>query len=159
MPKIIQNIISNMQNSIIEPCCFFREEVTKVKGLETRLTRKETITPIATPSTSNSQSSSTQPPTVHDHRDEIVDALEPSEDEGEVELPAPTVTRKRVATEPAGNEDTVAKKTKNADKPRAKKESVMEIIRQNQLEYRKLLTKKIPKLLSSFGISSDSEED
>jgi hypothetical protein len=41
-------------------------------------------------------------------------------------------------------------------KLKAKKSSVMDLVRKNQMAYEKFITKKVPKLLRALGVSSDS---
>jgi hypothetical protein len=41
-------------------------------------------------------------------------------------------------------------------KLKAKKSSVMDLVRKNQMAYAKFITKKVPKLLRALGVSSDS---
>ncbi|KAK3091127.1 hypothetical protein FSP39_017299 [Pinctada imbricata] len=60
-----------------------------------------------------------------------------------------------------GEESQPGPSTKKAKKGKKKGMSVHELVKQNQLEYNKFLTKKIPKLLRALGVSpsSDSERE
>ena len=42
---------------------------------------------------------------------------------------------------------------------KAKKRALMDIIRENQEEYNKFITKKMPKVLRALGVSSDDDSD
>ncbi|XP_063422437.1 uncharacterized protein LOC134706968 [Mytilus trossulus] len=44
-------------------------------------------------------------------------------------------------------------------KLKAKKRPLLDLIYENQLEYNKFITKKIPKLLKMLGVSSDSDSE
>ncbi|XP_052085180.1 uncharacterized protein LOC127722334, partial [Mytilus californianus] len=143
------------------------EELAKVKILETRLTKDHQNVP--------------GPSTANDKRDKILEDLS-SEDDNNGPVNSEPKKNPQNATsvqqnieqeepkepeEPKEREDTneeeieqpQAAKRAKLQKPKSKKMPLMNLIKKNHEAYSKFITKKVPKLLRSLGVSSSESDD
>ena len=121
----------------------------KVKDLETKLSKRETVEVPYTP-TAGSEQEEGASTSKSDTRDGIVRAM--SSDDNDDDANQASTNKSKIKSSDA--ETTPKKKTKKSKKN--KKSSVMDLVRKNQMAYEKFITKKMPKLLRALGVSSDS---
>ena len=121
----------------------------KVKDLETKLSKRETVEVPYTP-TAGSEQEEGASTSKSDTRDGIVRAM--SSDDNDDDANQASTNKSKIESSDA--ENTPKKKTKKSKKN--KKSSVMDLVRKNQMAYEKFITKKMPKLLRALGVSSDS---
>ena len=120
----------------------------KVKDLETKLSKRETVEVPYTP-TAGSEHEEGASTSKSDTRDDIVRAMSSDDNDDDAKQAS---NKSKIKSSDA--ENTPKKKTKKSKKN--KKSSVMDLVRKNQMAYEKFITKKMPKLLRALGVSSDS---
>jgi hypothetical protein len=120
----------------------------KVKDLETKLSKRETVEVPYTP-TAGSEQEEGASTSKSDTRDDIVRAMSSDDNDNDAKQAS---NKSKIKSSDA--ETTPKKKTKKSKKN--KKSSVMDLVRKNQMAYEKFITKKMPKLLRALGVSSDS---
>jgi hypothetical protein len=120
----------------------------KVKDLETKLSKRETVEVPYTP-TAGSEQEEGASTSKSDTRDDIVRAMSSDDNDDDAKQAS---NKSKIKSSDA--ETTPKKKTKKSKKN--KKSSVMDLVRKNQMAYEKIITKKMPKLLRALGVSSDS---
>jgi hypothetical protein len=120
----------------------------KVKDLETKLSKRETVEVPYTP-TAGSEQEEGASTSKSDTRDDIVRAMSSDDNDDDAKQAS-----NKSKIESSDAENTPKKKTKKSKKN--KKSSVMDLVRKNQMAYEKFITKKMPKLLRALGVSSDS---
>ena len=95
------------------------------------------------------------------HREQIINNL-PNED---IPLPAAPQIPGQNTPKPSTSSASERKREielQNIEAPKAKKPksaSLIDTIKQNHMDYRKFITKKMPKILRAIGISSSSESE
>jgi hypothetical protein len=125
-----------------------REEAVKVKDLETKLSKRETVEVPDTPTAGNEQEEGAST-SKSDTRDDIVRAT--SSDDNDNDANQASTNKSKIKSSDA--ETTLKKKNKNV---KNKTSSVMDLVRKNQMAYKTFITKKVPKSLGVLGVSSDS---
>lgn len=127
----------------------------KIKDLEKKLISEKQQHPIATTSEDRSDVARKEATLQMSSDDEFEPPEDtPPADTRQAVIPPPLPQPVATSSSKRGRDEKALATL--ADKKR--KRSVMDLVRENQIQYNKFITKKMPKLLKALGVASDSSE-